>query len=183
VTTRLSSCARLEVSRLVATLALCGAAVLMLPSPCAAAVPGEPLDAAMTAASGEAPARNDAMGASARFTDPNPSDDEDDDDDDDAAPDAPATASDAAFAITIHGEGAVLLRDCLHTPIAPLDGQNLRGPPHALDDTDIDDDDDDDLDTTRSLLSAPHRLAQSPLHLHSAPARRHSPDGPSLRAP
>ena len=165
------------------TVVVCGAAVLLVPSPCEGAAPAEPLDPVLSAASEEAPARSDAMNA-ARVTDPDPSDEEEDDDDDDAAPDAPATASDATYHVMFRGDGAVLVRDPRTGHRAPGRTEPPR-PAAVIDETNIDDDDDDDdrLDSACSLLSAPIHLAHENSRLHSAPARRRSPDGPSLRAP
>ena len=192
--TRLSSCARLGLARLVTTAVVCGAAVLFLPSPCEAAVASDVPDAGVSVApdaisTSQAPLPIEALTAGAALSDPDPTDDEDDDDDDgdDASPDAPAATASTSSSIDDSGEDAVITSDIELRPLAPLDGYSLRGPPSLTpddDSTDVDDDDDDDAsesshgrEFTRQLQPLVHFAS------HTEPARRHVHDGPQLRAP
>lgn len=191
--TRLSSCARLGLARLVTTAVVCGAAVLFLPSPCDGAVAGDASETGVTVApdeiAGQLPGSSEqVMTGSARFSESDPSDDDSDDDDDgdDAGPGGPAAAADTAALIGDSGEGAVMTSDIPLGSLRPLDGHSLRGPPRVeSDDTSIDFDDDDDDSSECSHGRATARQFQ-PLDLfasHSEPARRRVPDGPQLRAP
>jgi hypothetical protein len=180
VTTRLSSCARLRIAHVVSTFVVCGVAALILPAPCEAV---DAFEAVASASPDKTPAPGEWTGG-ASLSDPDPSDD-DEDDDDDAAPDGPAATTVSRATMASSGESAVIREDVGHTPMQPLDGQNLRGPPSGdEDDSAIDDDDDDDRsDPPNRLLSALHSRALDQFRLQSAPTCRRSPDGPSLRAP
>ena len=179
------------------TAVVCGAAALLLPSPCEAAVASGASEPGVTvgpdAIAGQLPdssgAPSHAITGGARLTEPDPSDDDGDDDDDgDAAPGAPAAAADHWSPSGDSGEGAVMTSDIEVGPLTPLDGHSLRGPPRLESEdtsTDFDDDDDDDdsSECSRSRTFArriqPHDLFVS----HTAPARPRVPDGPQLRAP
>jgi hypothetical protein len=166
----------------VTTVVVCGAAALLLPSPCEGAVAVDSLDPAMNAAPERAPASSGAMNG-ARWSEPDPFDN-DDDDDDDAAPDAPAAATAQSWSAPHSDVSAVHVVRCLVRPIQPLDGQNLRGPPAGDAETspaDLDDDDDFSSSSSRGLSARHHSPDRS--SFHSEPARRRVPDRPPLRAP
>jgi hypothetical protein len=187
VTTRLSSCARLGLARLLTIVVVCGVAVLILPSPAEGATAVEILDPWMSAAPADAPVRSDAMSSGASLSDPDQSDEEDDDDDDDAAPDAPAAAVPGSWAMPVYGESALIAHDPVRRPIRPLDGQSLRGPPCGSQEpvsADFDNANDNDSSTSarRGIGVLPSRPpGRTPSH--SEPARRRVPDWPQLRAP
>jgi hypothetical protein len=195
VATRLSSCARLGLARLVTTAVVCGAAVLFLPRPCEAAVASDAAEAGATVAADEveisasqAPLSGGAMTTGAALSDPDPSDEDGDDDDDgDAAPDAPAAAAHASAIHADSGEDTVIVSEITPDPLTPLDGHSLRGPPRLSDEDSCDDsDDDDDDDSSECSRSRAITRELQPLHLfvsHTEPARRHVHDGPQLRAP
>lgn len=191
--TRLPSCARLGLARLVTTAVVCGAAVLFLPTPCDGAVASDASEPGMTVApdeiAGQLPGSSDqAMTGSARFSESDPTDDDSDDDDDgdDSGPGGPAAAADVAALVGDSGEGAVMTSDIALGSLTPLDGCSLRGPPRVeSDDISIDFDDDDDDSSESSHGRATARQFQHLHHFasHSEPARRRVPDGPQLRAP
>ena len=194
--TRLSSCARLGLARLVTTAVVCGAAALFLPRPCEAAVASDAAGSGATAAADEleigasqAPLAGGAMSTGATLSDPDPSDEDGDDDDDgDAAPDAPAASGHASAFHADSGEDTVIVSDITPHPLTPLDGHSLRGPPRLSDEDSCDDSDDDDDDDDSSECSRSRAITRElhPLHLfvsHTEPARRHVHDGPQLRAP
>jgi hypothetical protein len=178
--------------RLVTTAVVCGAAVLLLPRPCEAAVAGDAAESGATVTAdldelgaSQAPLSGGAMTTGASLSDPDPSDEDGDDDDDgDAAPDAPAAAAHTSTFHADSGEDAVIVSDLTLDPIAPLDAHSLRGPPSRSDeDNCTDSDDDDSCECSRSRTFT--RPLQPPTLFvsHTEPARRHVHDGPQLRAP
>jgi hypothetical protein len=190
VTTRLSSCARQGLARVVSTLVICGGLPLLIHA--ASAPAGDPITASFPLTCGLAA---DAAGHAvwtnqAALDDPDSSDDDGDDD---------VPGGGAAITVDAHHQIVVrLLGEPIHVPIEvwishPSDGHALRGPP-SLDDedsslSDNDDDDDEDDDDQLKTLGTVAAVADTSCrtHLVASPVAARAPNSPlrghSLRAP
>jgi hypothetical protein len=189
VTTRLSSCARLGLARVVSTLVVCGGLPLLIHA--AAAPASDPLTASFPLTCGLAA---DAAGHAvwtnqAALDDPDSSDDDGDDD---------VPGGDAAITVDTHQHGVVgPLAEQIHVPIEvwishTRDGHALRGPPALDDDNSLsdnddedDEDDDDQLKTLRTVVAVADTSCRT--HLVASPVAARAPSSPlrghSLRAP